>query len=296
VAPIKDVKWIILGGEGQLGLAMRSELSNSHVPCISLTRSQLDITNQKEIELLIHSERPTVVFNAAAWTDVDAAESNTKEVQKVNAIGPKLIAEACAKIDAVNVQVSTDYVFSGNSKVPWSVDAELSPISVYGSSKAEGERLAWAANPKGTYIVRTAWLYSPWGKNFVKTMARIALDESRKVEVVTDQVGQPTSAIDLSSQIYKLVDFGLNPGIYHGTNSGQATWFELAHEVFRLTGEDVGRLVPIDSRQIHLRAKRPVYSVLSHDDWLTQGMKPMRNWKDALAEILPTILETIKRG
>lgn len=290
------MKWMILGGEGQLGQTMALDLSKSGVEYISLNRSQLDITNQMDIDVWINSEKPNVVLNAAAWTNVDAAETMEDEARNVNTFGPQLIAGACARIGALNIQISTDYVFSGKSNTPWSEDAEPSPISVYGKTKAEGEKLALEANPKGAYVVRTAWLYSPYGKNFVKTIAKIAINETRIVEVVTDQVGQPTSAIDLSSQIHKMIVRGVAPGIYHGTNSGQASWFELAQEIFSLTGEDAHRVIPIRSTQILRQAKRPVYSVLGYDHWVAQDIQPMQNWKNALRDMLPTILQAGEKG
>ena len=296
VASVKEMKWMILGGEGQLGLTMANQLTKLDVDYISLSRSQVDITNQMDIEDWIIREKPNVVFNAAAWTDVDAAETSTDEARKVNSLGPKLIAEACARFGALTIQLSTDYVFSGNAETPWPENAKPSPISVYGKTKAEGERLTLEANPNGAFIVRTAWLYSPWGKNFVKTMARIAVEETRKIEVVIDQVGQPTSAIDLSTRIHLMITNNLAPGIYHGTNSGQASWFELAQEIFNLIGEDSRRVLPINSTQIQRQAERPLYSVLAYDHWMAQGMLPMQNWKDALKDVLPTILQANETG
>jgi dTDP-4-dehydrorhamnose reductase len=148
--------------------------------------------------------------------------------------------------------------------------------------------------PKNSFIVRTAWLYSPWGKNFAKTMSKLALKGDREVRVVNDQVGQPTSASDLAKQ---LVELGLSnspAGIYHGTNSGQATWFEFAQEIFKLSGVDVGRVTPVSSSEYQRPAKRPSYSVLSHDAWASTSVEPLRDWRIALAEAMPDIISAVK--
>ena len=142
--------------------------------------------------------------------------------------------------------------------------------------------------------MRTAWLYSPWGKNFAKTITKLAIIGRAEVRVVEDQVGQPTSASDLAKQI---VELGLSTspaGIYHGTNSGKATWFEFAQEIFKLAGADVGRVAPVSSTEYLRPAKRPSYSVLSHDEWASTSIKPMQDWRIALAEAMPAIISAVK--
>ena len=295
VAPIKAMKWMILGGEGQLGRAMALELAKNSIEYISLSRGQLDITNQDDIEAWLAKEVPSVVLNAAAWTNVDAAESEEESAFLVNALGPKLIAAACSATATKYIQISTDYVFSGNSDSPWGEWAEPSPISAYGRTKAQGERLVLDTYPNGSYIVRTAWLYSPWGKNFAKTMMEIAIQESRKVEVVNNQVGQPTSATDLAFQLHKMVTQNVEPGIYHGTNSGQTTWFEFAKDIFAYVGLDSGRVIPVSSEHFPRTSSRPVYSVLGHNHWFDVGMHPMRNWRTALIDSLPAVFQAVKQ-
>ena len=138
--------------------------------------------------------------------------------------------------------------------------------------------------------MRTAWLYGQWGKNFVRTMVRLALQETKTVDVVNDQIGQPTSAADLSVQIHKMIDRDIPAGIYHGTNSGEATWFEFAQNIFELSGADPSRVRPVDSTYYPRSAKRPAYSVLGHQRWYKEGLEPMRNWKEALEDVLPAII------
>jgi dTDP-4-dehydrorhamnose reductase len=296
VALIKELKWAILGGEGQLGRAMSAELGKSSTEFISLSHIQLDITNQDAIESFFTRESPDVVLNAAAWTNVDLAESQEEEAFLINAHGPKLLAEACAKFDTRFVHISTDYVFSGISNSPWSETSELAPVSAYGRTKAAGERAVLEIYPSGSYVVRTAWLYSPWGKNFVKTLLKLALDGTGSIEVVNDQVGQPTSARDLAQQIQQMIVQNVSPGIYHGTNSGQTSWFELAQEIFELAQVDCERVVAVNSSQFPRPAKRPAYSVLGHNHWVRVGLNPMQPWQGALLDVFPTILQALNQG
>ena len=287
---------MILGGDSQLGRAISKHLAFEGIDFISLNRAQLDVTNRKAIERCFASESPDVVLNTAAWTNVDSAEMNEDEAFQINALGPKYLAEACSMSGSKLIQISTDYVFSGMATFPWSEASELSPVSAYGRTKASGEQFVSMLYPNNTFIVRTAWLYSPWGKNFVKTILRIALNEKREVEVVSDQVGQPTSALDLSKQICDLIDSDAHPGIFHGTNSGEVSWFELARRIFQLSGADEGRVIPVDSSAFLGTAKRPAYSVLGHNHWLKEGLQPMRHWDAALAESLPFIALALERG
>ena len=296
VAPVIEMKWMILGGGGQLGRALSSQLKKSNIKFIALNRAQLDIASQSDVKKWFAREVPNVVVNAAAWTNVDLAESEEKSALLVNALGPKLLAEESAKIGAKFVQLSTDYVFSGESTTPWGESAELSPDSAYGRTKAQGERFVLDSYESGSFIVRTAWLYSPWGKNFVKTVAMVAESETRNIEVVNDQIGQPTSAMELAQQILRLINSDASPGIFHGTNSGQATWFELARLVFELLGEDQGRVIPVNSSHFPRPARRPNYSVLGHDNWTIPGLLPMRNWQIALEDTLPFIVQVTRQG
>jgi dTDP-4-dehydrorhamnose reductase len=238
--------------------------------------------------------KPNVMINAAAWTDVDGAESNESAAYSVNSLGPQNLAVAASKAGAQLVQISTDYVFSGDASSPWSEKAPHNPQSVYGATKSEGENLVLKTLPSNSYVVRTAWLYSSIGKNFAKTMASLALNEKGQVKVVNDQIGQPTFAGDLAKQIVELVLSDAPAGIYHGTNSGQATWFEFAQAIFSIAGADVSRVIPVSTTEFPRPAKRPAYSVLSHDAWAGTSVPEMRNWKMALEEAMPTIISAVK--
>jgi dTDP-4-dehydrorhamnose reductase len=235
-----------------------------------------------------------VIVNCAAWTDVDGAESHENDASRVNADGAENLALATKLINSKLIHVSTDYVFSGESRTPWQIEDEINPQSAYGRTKAQGESRVVASYPQNSFVVRTAWLYSPWGKNFAKTMTKLAIKGEGEVKVVNDQVGQPTSASDLAKQLIELGLSNSPAGIYHGTNSGQATWYEFAQEIFKFVGADVGRVCPVSSSEYPVPAKRPSYSVLSHDAWASTSIKPMRDWRIALADAMPAIISAVK--
>ena len=287
--------WLITGASGQLGLAMQSELTARNIDFLALPSKYLDITDPEAVNESVTQSAPTVVVNCAAWTDVDGAETNKDLAFAVNAIGPKNLAVASKIIGAVFVHISTDYVFSGENKVPWQEGDERNPESVYGLSKRDGEVFIEDFYPEGSYIIRTAWLYSPNGKNFAKTMAKLALSDAQEVRVVSDQSGQPTSAKGLAKQIVDLVNAKKEFGIYHGTNSGSATWFDFAQEIFASVGRDTSRLIPVSTSEFPRPAKRPKYSVLGHENWKKSGLEEMPEWKSELANEMPTILSQIKK-
>jgi dTDP-4-dehydrorhamnose reductase len=242
----------------------------------------------------VDSISPEVIINAAAWTDVDGAETNESAASEVNAIGPQNLAIAAKKVGVRMVQVSTDYVFSGASTAPWNEGAEHDPQSVYGSTKSEGEKFVLSELPSASYVVRTAWLYSADRKNFAKTMIKFALNGDGEVRVVNDQVGQPTFAADLARQITNLLISDAPTGIYHGTNSGQTTWFEFAQEIFKLVGADASRVVPVSTSEFPRPAKRPSFSVLGHDNWAKTNVALMRDWRIALTEAMPAIISAVE--
>jgi dTDP-4-dehydrorhamnose reductase len=233
-----------------------------------------------------------VIINAAGWTDVDGAELDPCGAYAVNSVGSLNLAVAAKAVGAVFAQISTDYVFSGVSESPWNEDDLCMPVSVYGTTKAAGEVAVLSEYAERSYIFRTAWLYSQWGKNFAKTMTHLALSGDGEVRVVKDQVGQPTSAMDLAAQIVDSVLVGLPCGIYHATNSGQGSWFDFASKVFEFSGASVSRLVPVSSIEFVRPAKRPAYSVLGHKGW--REIEPMRDWRIALNDAMPAIVEAVR--
>jgi dTDP-4-dehydrorhamnose reductase len=286
--------WLITGGSGQLGIAVSQELGERGLVFGTPSSQELDIRLSPLVPEFIAQVSPTVIINCAAWTDVDGAENSEALASRVNSDGAENVAHGAKLCGAKLIHISTDYVFSGDSNSPWQANDVINPQSAYGRTKADGERRVLATYPENSSIIRTAWLYSPWGKNFAKTMTRLAINGDGEVRVVNDQVGQPTSAVDLAKQI---VDLGLSSspaGAYHGTNSGQGTWFDFAKEIFNLAGADANRVIPVSSSEFPRAAKRPSYSVLSHDAWDKTSLKPMRDWRIALAEAMPAIVSVVK--
>ena len=288
------MKWLITGASGQLGLALQEELTQHGIDFVGPNSSELDITKPLIVNQMVDLIKPNVIINAAAWTDVDGAESKESAAYLVNALGPQNLANATSKAGARLVQISTDYVFSGGASSPWSEKAPHNPQSVYGATKSEGENFVLTTLPSNSYVVRTAWMYSSTGKNFAKTMTNLALNQKGEVRVVNDQIGQPTFAGDLAKQIVELVLSEAPAGIYHGTNSGQATWFEFAQAIFSIAGADVSRVIPVSTTEFPRPAKRPSYSVLGHDAWTGNSVPAMRNWKIALEEAMPAIISAVK--
>jgi dTDP-4-dehydrorhamnose reductase len=254
----------------------------------ALTRADLDITDATAVRAAI--ARHDIIVNAAAWTDVDGAETAYDEALAVNGTGAGVVAEACRAAGARMIHLSTDYIFPGNAAAPYPEDAPTDPVNAYGHSKLAGERAVLAA---GGTVVRTAWLYGAHGPNFVATMLRLAATRDT-VEVVDDQRGQPTWSYALAS---RLVELGLAtlagaapPGVYHGTASGETTWYGLARAVFAGAGLDPARVRPTTSDRFVRPAKRPAYSVLGHDRWAAAGLRPLDHWESMLKAALPTLL------
>ena len=288
------MSWLVAGGSGQLGIAVSQELDKLGIAFDAWSSKDLDIRQISTVSDAIEKLSPTVIINCAAWTDVDGAESHEIDASRVNSEGPENLALAAKLCNSKLIHVSTDYVFSGESQTPWQVEDEINPQSAYGRTKAQGESRVLATHPESSLIVRTAWLYSPWGKNFAKIMTKLALKGAGEVRVVNDQLGQPTSASDLAKQLVELGLSTSSAGIYHGTNSGQGTWFEFAQEIFKLSGVDIGRVTPVSSSEYPRPAKRPSYSVLSHDAWTRTSVKPMRDWRIALADAMPAIISAVE--
>jgi dTDP-4-dehydrorhamnose reductase len=288
------MSWLITGGSGQLGIAVSQELGERGMIFHAWGSRELNITQEPIVRDVIVKLSPKIIINCAAWTDVDGAEGDEMLAYRVNSDGSENVALAAKQCGAKLIHISTDYVFSGESQNPWQVTDEINPQTTYGRTKADGERRVFTAYPENSSVVRTAWLYSPWGKNFAKKMTQLALNGDDEVRVVNDQTGQPTSAKDLAKQIVELVLSGAPVGIYHGTNSGQATWFEFAREIFKFAGVDVSRVIPVSATDFPRPAKRPAYSVLSHDAWAGTSVPEMRNWKMALEEAMPAIISAVK--
>ena len=272
---------------------MQEALTERNLPFVALGSDECDVTNSDAVSAVMEIHRPDVVVNCSAWTAVDAAEDNEATAFAINCDGPRNVAVACRTSGSTFVHVSTDYVFPGDGSGEYAEDSPTGPVSVYGKSKLCGEREAIAGHPDGTYIVRTAWLYSRHGGNFVKTMLRRALSGAA-VRVVDDQLGQPTLANDLARHIIDLVTSGAPVGVFHGTNSGRTTWCGLAREIFDLAGAGTGLVSPVGTSEYPTRAVRPANSVLGHARTLDAGVAEMRQWDIALRASISGIIETVK--
>lgn len=260
-----------------LGTDLSAALSGRGVTVLG--RAELDVTEPRAVLAAVTGH--DIVINAAAYTKVDEAETHEDDARAVNATAVGHLAAAAAQTGARLVQYSTDYVFDGTATTPYDEDAPRDPVSAYGRSKAEGEVLALAA--PGAYVIRTAWLYGASGPNFAKTMRRLAAERDQ-VAVVNDQIGQPTWTVDLARQTVALLDADAPAGIYHGTNSGSASWYDFARAVLEEAGLDPAIITPTDSAAFTRPAPRPAYSVLGHDGWASAGIAPMRPWREALVE------------
>lgn len=275
-------RWLVIGAAGQLGTDLMSVLGEQ---AVGVDLPQIDITDPDSVAAVVAEVGPDIVVNCAAYTAVDDAETHEQVATAINGDGVAHIVAAARGCRLV--QISTDYVFDGSATSPYPEDAALAPVSAYGRSKAAGER-AVAEHPDA-FIVRTAWLYGATGKNFVKTM--LGLERTREtVSVVDDQVGQPTWSADLARQIVTLAGSDAAPGIYHGTNSGQTSWYGFTRRIYELVGADPDRVLPTTSADFQRPAPRPAFSVLGHDRWREAGLEPMRSWDQALDEALPAII------
>ena len=272
-------RYLITGASGQLGRDLQTALEGREVT--ALGRADLDVTDLDAVRAAAAGH--DVIINASAYTKVDAAETDEEAAFAVNAVGPHNLAIAASECGAKLVTISTDYVFDGSATTPYAENTPRGAISAYGRTKGEGERLALEAHPDGTYIVRTAWLYGAGGPNFAKTMVKLAGSHDT-VSVVDDQRGQPTWTGDLAAQIVALVDADAPAGIYHGTNSGETTWFDFAKAIYVEAGLDPERVLPTTSADFVRPAPRPSYSVLGHDGWAAAGLAPMRDWREALSD------------
>lgn len=282
------MRYLVVGAQGMLGNDVVEVLNGRNV--VALGRAELDITDAQAVMAAI--QPGDVVINCAAYNHVDAAESEPESAHLVNEEGVRNLAIACREHGARLVTISTDYVFDAVSQTPHLESERKTPKSVYGQSKAAGENAAITEYPAGSYIVRTAWLYGAHGNNFAQTMLNLAATKENW-PVVDDQRGQPTWTRDLAEQIVRLVDSEAPAGIYHGTNSGETTWFGFAQAVLEEAGLDPARVTPTDSSQFVRPAPRPAYSVLSHGRWNAVGIPPMRPWREALHEAMQSGVFTI---
>ena len=280
---------LVTGANGQLGNEMRVLSAENQQHTYFFTDVQeLDICDEQAIRAFVTDNRVDVIVNCAAYTAVDKAEDNPELCDKLNHIAPGYLAAAAEACGAAMIQVSTDYVFDGTGHIPYSEEVTPCPNSVYGSTKLAGEQAVMEKCSRAM-VIRTAWLYSAYGHNFVKTIARLA-NERDEINVVNDQWGTPTYAGDLAEAIIKIMENEDLPeweGIYHFTNEGVCTWYDFAKEIVAITGADC-KVNPVTTDEYPVKAKRPAYSVLDKTKIKNTFELEIRDWRDALKSCMAT--------
>lgn len=284
---------LLLGADGQLGIALQTASHGHHV--LAMNHDDIDLATVTVAGLLslLQQQHIDVLINAAAYTAVDKAETDVAAAYAVNADAVAILAQACGKAGVRLVHVSTDYVFDGRAETPYGTQAKTSPVNVYGASKALGEALLFQYLPQAVCL-RTAWLYSAHGTNFVKTMLRL-LREGQPVSVVHDQLGSPTWAPDVAEVIWRIVGKPEVQGLWHWTSSGQCSWFEFAQAIQQRALAKGLLLQPCEIRPIAASAyvtaaQRPAYSVLDCQASVQLLQVPQRPWTQALDEMLDLLL------
>lgn len=278
-------KILVTGCNGQLGTSLRKEFENNpDIEAVYTDYDTLDITNREAVERFLKDHRFDIVVNCAAYTAVDKAETDEILCSALNTGAVGNLGEAAVKTGSKVIHISTDYVFSGQGFRPYEENDEPYPQGIYGRTKLEGEGLL-TSFCQNAVIIRTAWLYSEYGKNFVKTMLRLA-ESNPEINVVADQIGSPTYAGDLAAAIHHIIKKeSWHPGIYHFTDEGVASWYDFSKAIFELSGKNV-QVNPIPTSAYPTAAKRPLYSVLNKAKIKrTFGLR-IPYWRDSLAKCL----------
>ena len=280
-----NMKVFVTGVKGQLGFDVVNELRGRGIEAVGVDIEEMDITDAAAVRRVITEAAPDAVIHCAAYTAVDAAEDNEEICRKVNADGTRNIANVCKELDIKMIYISTDYVFDGKGTRPWEPDDERHPLNIYGQTKYEGELAVQSALDK-YFIVRIQWVYGVNGKNFVKTMLRLA-ETNTRINVVNDQFGSPTFTFDLAKLLADMVVTD-KYGIYHAANDGICTWYEFACEIFKQAGIDI-ETVPVSSAEFPAKAKRPENSRMNQDKLTENGFERLPSWQDALQRYLKAL-------
>ena len=281
---------LVAGANGQLGQSLQFiEKNYPELNFIFCSSSDLDITNLESCQAVFFKIKPNYCINAAAYTAVDKAEREPEKANLINVIGPKNLAEVCKTQNTILLHISTDFVFDGNATKPYSENDIPNPTGVYGQTKLDGEKAIQAVF-ENYYIIRTSWVYSQFGNNFMKTMLRLA-SERDSISVVNDQIGTPTNAIDLAECLVKIICHTElvevhqpttdNYGIYNFSNEGQCSWYDFAKEIFKINNIEID-LKPIPTSTFPTPAKRPKYSVLDKTKIKSSFGSEIKNWEESL--------------
>lgn len=280
---------LVTGASGQLGQALQFiQRKYPEIQFIFASSADLDITNEEKVASFFESNQIDFCINTAAYTAVDKAESESEKANTVNVIGPENLAKACKASGATLIHISTDFVFDGTSSRPYSEEDPTNPIGIYGQTKLNGEKKV-ADNCTKYYIIRTSWVYSQFGNNFMKTMLRLAQDRDT-LNVVNDQIGTPTNAVDLAEAIVAIIKHPnsseeQNSGIYNFSNEGICSWFDFAKEIFRINAIPI-TVNPIPTEAYPTPAKRPAYSVLDKSKIKAIFDINIKPWQESLLQTL----------
>ena len=284
---------LITGANGQLGNELRTLGAASANRYLYTDVAELDITDAVAVERCVAENRIDVIINCAAYTNVERAEEDEQTAYTINCTAVKNLAEAAARHDATLIHVSTDYVFDGTANTPCTEELPTSPIGAYGRTKLAGEQ-AVAVSGCRHLIFRTAWLYSEYGNNFLKTMLRLTA-ERESLNVVFDQIGTPTYAADLAAAIFDLVEHGKyagNEGIYHYSNEGVCSWYDFAAEIAAAAGNAKCCITPCRTWEYPTRAERPAYSVLDKSKYKRTFGAAVPHWREAMQRCLLKLKKT----
>ncbi len=281
---------LITGAYGQLGSELKVQSGNFPAWEFLLTDADtLDITNENAVKNFFQQNQPDFIINCAAYTAVDKAETDTETAERINSVAPKILATNAQKTGSRFIHISTDYVFDGTAHKPYSETDKVNPQGVYGATKLRGEQNCLANNPE-SIVIRTSWLYSSFGSNFVKTMLRLG-NERDNVNVVFDQIGTPTYAADLAATILSIIQVSEKqpekfiPGIYHYSNEGVASWYDFAQAIFEIAKVEC-KASPVLSEEFPTPAKRPNFSVLNKAKIRNNFGIKIPYWRDSLKECL----------
>jgi dTDP-4-dehydrorhamnose reductase len=279
------MKILVTGANGQLGNCIRDAAQQHPELDFHFTdKGKIDIDDANSVEHFFKNNKFDYCINTAAYTNVEKAESHKKEAFLTNAEGAKHIAQACSKNDTVLIHVSTDYVFDGKKKTPYTENDEVNPINVYGASKLKGEQYIREICDK-FFIFRTSWLYSQYGRNFLNSMLRFA-NEQRDLSITTEQIGTPTNANDLAGAIIAtIVSHNEKYGVYHFSNKGSATWYDFAKAIFSFS-EQLENLKLEKTKHYRTFAERPSYSILDKTKFADNFTYPLVDWQDSLKKII----------
>ncbi|MFV0139189.1 dTDP-4-dehydrorhamnose reductase [Empedobacter falsenii] len=280
---------LVTGANGQLGQSILEQSKNyKEIECFFVTRNELDITNEELVKHYFDDKSFDFVVNCAAYTAVDKAEDEQESAYLVNAKATEFLAKITNEKKIPFIHVSTDYVFDGTASQPRMETDQTNPIGVYGQTKLEGENLALKNNPK-SIILRTAWVYSRFGNNFVKTMLRL-FQEKESISVVADQIGSPTNAIDLADAILEIISTDeLTYGIFNYSNEGKCSWFEFAQKIKEFSSSTI-EINPVPTSAYPTKAKRPAFSLLDKTKIKEVYQLTIPNWEDSLKKELKHLL------